>query len=666
MKNCILFQSLRLLRASIVIVFLFVAGFKPLCADVLISSPDIQIATNLSAADSDTDTPGRPAVGFDGTNYLVVTCRNAETPIGLVGTIVSSHGTVLHEFFIGASVGLYPNERPIPAVNFDGTNYLVVFNRDSMIYGLRISPNGQLLDAPGGFLISTGDSEYATNHGPSLSFDGQNFLVVWAKYQFGTSEGSDLYGARVSPGGEALGEFLVVGAPRYQLSPQVVFDGVNHLVVWEHSQSLSYVDADIYGTRVTPAGAVISPEGFPISSATNYQGAPHLAFDGTNSLVIWLDQRNYEPDYYHFDIYGARVGTNGVVLDGEGIAINTHVTEYKNDPRVCFDGKTFFITWWVAQYGSEGGSFAARVSSAGALLDQVATARGNHLKAPDCYACQVVHPIPVSNGKSVLVSWGDNQGFGYKHIRANFVTTTTNLGEMFWQNTNGTVVSWFLQQTNFLGASVIAQRLPEWRLMGQPDLDGDGHKDLLWQHKDGRLTFWRMNGTQMIGSAVLRSVNPKWIVAGTGHFNDDHSPDIVFRNSDGVSAVWFMNYTNFLSASLIQGGVAVGTEWKLRLVGDMDDNGSSDLLWQNTDGRLVLWSMNQVSLVKSTALPKIGKQWIAAGLSDFNLDGKNDILFQNLDRRSAVWFMNGTNFISAAALRNGFALRPGWRITGQK
>jgi hypothetical protein len=68
---------------------------------------------------------------------------------------------------------------------------------------------------------------------------------------------------------------------------------------------------------VPPArgGNVSLPAG---DGAPGLQWVPELAFDGTNYLVVWMDQRSGD-----WDIYGARVTPGGAVLDPGGIAIST-------------------------------------------------------------------------------------------------------------------------------------------------------------------------------------------------------------------------------------------------------------------------------------------------------------------------------------------------------
>jgi hypothetical protein len=162
------------------------------------------------------------------------------------------------------------------------------------------------------------------------------------------------------------GEFLIdtsityVPAPEWQVSPAVSFDGANFLVVWQDDRSGS--PYDIYAARVTPAGTLLDPAGIAVSPASDDQGSPALAFDGTSFLVAWADLRSGSPG-----IYGARVTPAGVVPDSEDIAIST-ASEYQGCPAVAFDGESFLVVWADFRGGSYD-IYGARVTPAGVVSD---------------------------------------------------------------------------------------------------------------------------------------------------------------------------------------------------------------------------------------------------------------------------------------------------------
>jgi hypothetical protein len=108
---------------------------------------------------------------------------------------------------------------------------------------------------------------------PALAFDGVNFLVVWVDSRGGYD---DIIGARVTPAGVVLDTtgIAISTATGYQESPALAFDGESFLVVWEDCRSDDY--GDIYGARVTPAGVVLDPEGIAVSTHRPSRCPQHL------------------------------------------------------------------------------------------------------------------------------------------------------------------------------------------------------------------------------------------------------------------------------------------------------------------------------------------------------------------------------------------------------
>ncbi|MEO0069767.1 MAG: hypothetical protein ABIK18_03120, partial [candidate division WOR-3 bacterium] len=272
---------------------------------------------------------------------------------------VSKEGTMLDPQSFAISTAAY--DQSVPVVAFDGTNYLVVWQdcrskkyyRD--IYGARVRKDGLVLD-PQGFTISTAADDQMD---PVVAFDGTNYLVVWAHWH---GENWDIYGARVSPDGTVLDpDCIPISTVIYpQRSPSIVFDGTNYLVVWEDYRSGS--SYDIYGARVSPDGTVLDPEGIPILTARYPQYSPSVVFDGTNYLVVWAGWRGENRS-----ICGARVSKDGTVLDPVGFVISTGDYEQES-PSVVFDGTNYLVVWEDGRNGNYD-IYGARVSPDGIVLD---------------------------------------------------------------------------------------------------------------------------------------------------------------------------------------------------------------------------------------------------------------------------------------------------------
>src|SRR6185436_3686769 len=148
-----------------------------------------------------------------------------------------------------------------------------------------------------------------------------------------------IYGIRTDQSGNVIDptEILISAAADAQVRPVVAFDGTNYLVVWEDYTTGA---ADITGARVTAAGTVLDPAGIQISTASNDQLTPAIAFDGTNYLVAWSDFRTANTD----DIFAARVTKGGSVLDPIGIPVMQGQGDQLN-PAVAWSGNTYLVVW---------------------------------------------------------------------------------------------------------------------------------------------------------------------------------------------------------------------------------------------------------------------------------------------------------------------------------
>jgi len=287
---------------------------------------------------------------------LAVCCR-------LSAAIAVPPGLDDGEFLIDTS-GVHAENRP--AVAFDGANFLVVWDdprsgSDRDVYGARVTPSGTVLD-PSGFVISQAAN---TQYGPALGFDGANFLVAWEDYRSGSDY--DIYGARVTPSGTVLDPsgFVVSQAAGSQCGTALGFDGANFLVVWQDFRSGSD-SSDICGARVTPSGTVLDASGFVISQPAGSQYGPALAFDGANFLVVWNDPRSVS----YYDIYGARVTPSGTVLDASGFVVS-QAAGSQCGPAPGFDGANFLVVWNDFRSGSDGADiYGARVTPAGVVFDE--------------------------------------------------------------------------------------------------------------------------------------------------------------------------------------------------------------------------------------------------------------------------------------------------------
>jgi hypothetical protein len=372
----------------------------------------------ISIADYDQSSP---AITFDGTNYLVVweDDRNSFFDPDIYGTLVSQTGIVLNP--AGIPISMAVNNQSFPAIAFDGTNYLVVWEDwrnnpgTSDIYGARVSQAGTVLDT-NGITISMATADQLS---PTITFDSTNYLVVWEDWR-NNPDTSDIYGTRISQAGTVLDSngIVISSAANGQFDPNIAFDGTNYLVVWGDGRNGTY-NSDIYGTRVNQAGTVLDPEGIAISTHDNSQYSPSVTFDGTNYLVVWQDARGTNDD-----IYGARVSQTGTVLDPDGITISTIIVIYDQfHPAVAFDGINYLVVWQDGRNGlANTDIYGARVNQAGIVLDPEGIAISTHDNSQ-------YFPSVAFDGTNYLVVWADTRsGFDIYGARVNQAGTVLDPG----------------------------------------------------------------------------------------------------------------------------------------------------------------------------------------------------------------------------------------------
>src|SRR6266545_2102639 len=331
-----------------------------------------------------------PSVASDGTNYLVAWGDPRGNDI--YGARVTGEGIVLDPD--GFPISTAAQSQYSPSIGWNGSNYLVVWTDDrggsGDIYMARVSPNGEVLD-PDGILASlSANPQYVA----SIAWDGENYLVVWEDGRTGSYNSRDIYAARLSADGQILdGTGIPIAlAPERQHDPIVAWNGTNYLVVW---QDASWSPFPIKGARVTPAGQVLDPGGFGISTMSSNLPVA-VAASAENSLVLWGAADG---------VYGARVAPSGLVLDPDGIRISPAGSAGAGAPAGAWSGTTYLAVWAARGSGQDFNVYGARVTTSGTVLDPqgvpIVTASGDQ-----------GGPSVAWGNSSYLVAWADTRGQG--------------------------------------------------------------------------------------------------------------------------------------------------------------------------------------------------------------------------------------------------------------
>jgi hypothetical protein len=189
------------------------------------------------------------------------------------------------------------------------------------VYGQRVSVTGGRIG--GNFRISgpaAAGNEFGAH--VAYNSAGNQYLVVWHDDRTTTTGDSDIYGQRVTATGSRVGGNFRISGPMAtagEYSPSVAYNpaGNQYLVVWRDDRSTTTRGPDIFGQRVTATGSRVGGN-FRISGAlaTALESNPAVAYHPSDNryLVVWLDKRDYATR--GTEIFGQRITAAGARVGG--------------------------------------------------------------------------------------------------------------------------------------------------------------------------------------------------------------------------------------------------------------------------------------------------------------------------------------------------------------
>jgi hypothetical protein len=292
-----------------------------------------------------------PDLASDGTDFLAAwneMRRDSTSPIySIYCSRFSADEPLGSPIRLGNSAYEFP-----PSVAFGGGCYLVAWYDSGEIMAKRITPTGLVLDSlPLQMPEPDGISTF-----PDVAFGDSAFLVAWASYGRSPDRCLEptpaIHGCRVTPEGTVLDAtplpLAIRPVPR-PLFPRIAFDGVNFLVarrdgddvhrctrVGTNGALLDTADItlgaagpnyDYASPEVAHGSGVffvvdnsnarawrVSPAGYLLDSVSHsYTGATHVAFDGTDFMLICQSVDNSGELAHHLG--AIRVTPTGRVLD---------------------------------------------------------------------------------------------------------------------------------------------------------------------------------------------------------------------------------------------------------------------------------------------------------------------------------------------------------------
>ncbi|MDM7914956.1 MAG: hypothetical protein QUU85_06775, partial [Candidatus Eisenbacteria bacterium] len=232
-----------------------------------------------------------------------------------------------------------------PEVSWNGQTFLVLWHDDNdlrrVAYGARVFESGTVM-APGRFRIG-GETAWR----PCAAWGDDSHLGVWADSQAGIDSLSyRIAAARVSASGTVLGGGpFVIHRGNGIRKPRVAWNGSEYLVVWIR-QLPNVTNGTVEAKRVAADGTLIDAAPILLCRVPGEKRTPDVASDGSEFLCVWIDDRGVTHEGFgNHDVYQTRVTAAGEVLTPGGVPIYVDPIREADEVTVACSGASYLTAW---------------------------------------------------------------------------------------------------------------------------------------------------------------------------------------------------------------------------------------------------------------------------------------------------------------------------------
>ncbi len=218
---------------------------------------------------------------------------------------------------------------------------------------------------------------------------------------------------------------------------------------------------------------------------------------------------------------------------------------------------------------------------------------------------------------------------------------------MFRKN-DGTNVNynWYGPLSNMYAPYFLPGVPTSWQALYVVDINGDGVRDIVWfQPSTGQVAIWLMADAGTVGATTFPAnvgSGGAWTLAGVGDLNNDGRTDLVWRNVSGQMVVWYMSASGLVQSTRDYG--IIPTKYEIRGVADVNGDKIGDIVFFDASaGQAVIYLMAANGTFTAVFPPGVGPSsgWKPYRFGDFDGDGKEDIFWRNESNGQAViWYMN--------------------------
>ncbi len=625
--------------------------------------------------------------------------------------VVSSDGQTPKAGLVLAGDGNFYGTTYSGGSNFDGTVYritpqgaeTVIHNfADGSIANDGISPTAALVNGPSGYL-------YGTTSGGGSAGVGTVFRVstsgaVTILHSFGDGSVLNDGGVPLSRlwfyrDGNFYGTTQIGGAAQQGTVFRITPSGVVTILHSFGDGSITYdgsaptadlvaaTDLNFYGTtpfggsanngiafRITPSGSFTKLHDFATDypSVNDGVGPTSALTQGFNSLLYGVSPKG--GTFNAGTVFSMTLsGTVNVLYNFDGAEFSTLGSAPK---AALIKGADSNLYGTTSAGGANRQGIVFRISPSGELttLHTFDTATDASDGATPLGALSQATNGTLYGTASQGGSQGLGSAFSISLVTPRFDFNGDGNSDLLWENSvTGDVETWDMDDTTTLTYGSSFAQVPnlDWRIVATPDINADGHPDLLWWNSStGQLLVWTMDNTTALsyGKPFAQVKDTTWQPVAAGDFDGEGHWSLIWQNSKTGSILrWRMSGTVVTDYGSVF--ATVSPSYHVVAFTDFNGDGHSDLLfWNSQNGTVLRWLMDDTTVLSYGRVfaQVTDTNWHLVGAPDMNSDGHPDLLWENYQTGAITrWLMDDTTVVEFGAIFEQVA-DPSWRIVGMR